>query len=114
MLEWSVEIERNWSWKTGIRGKGLDEVLDAETHRELVAACGGGRIKELWEALFATISLFRKTAVRVAENLGYEYPHDLDARVTAYHRTISKLDPGLTCREELARLLKEGPAQRGD
>ncbi len=106
-LEWSVEIERNWSWKTGILGKRLDKVLDPETHQELVAACGGGRIEELWKAMFATISLFRKTAVGVAESLGYEYPHDLDARVTAYHRTISKLDPHLACRKELARLLKE-------
>jgi aminoglycoside 6-adenylyltransferase len=107
MLEWSVELERNWSWKTGIRGKGLDEALDPETQGELAAACGGGGIEELWEALFAAISLFRKTAVGVAESLGYEYPHDLDARVTAYHQTIRKLDRGLTCREELARLLKE-------
>jgi aminoglycoside 6-adenylyltransferase len=82
-------------------------VLDPETHRELVAACGGGPIEELWQALFATIALFRKTAVRAAESLEYQYPHALDARVTAYHRTIAKLDPHLACREELARRLNQ-------
>lgn len=107
MLDWSVEIEQNWSWKTGIRGKGLDQALDPDTHQQLVAACGGGRIEDLWEAFFQTIALFHKTAVKVAHSLGYDYPHDLDARVTAYHHTIAALDPGLTSRDELARLLKQ-------
>jgi len=43
----------------------------------------------------------------VAACLGYQYPHDLDRRATAYHRTISTLDRGTTDRAELTRLLKE-------
>jgi len=30
------------------------------------------------------MKLFRQVAVEVGEGLGYEYPHDLDQRVTAY------------------------------
>jgi hypothetical protein len=36
--------------------------------------------------------LFRKIAVRVAEGLGYDYPAELDARVTNYLRKVQKLD----------------------
>jgi aminoglycoside 6-adenylyltransferase len=111
MLNWSVEMERDWSWPTGLYGKGLGKTLGPETRQEIIAACKGGGINELWAALFATTSLFRTTALQVGETLGYQYPHDLDARVTAYLRTISMLDPGLSCREELSKQLREGFAK---
>jgi aminoglycoside 6-adenylyltransferase len=43
---------------------------------------------ENWEALFRTLALFRQVAMHVGERLGYEYPLDLDERVTAFVRTM--------------------------
>jgi aminoglycoside 6-adenylyltransferase len=106
MLEWWIEIGRDWSWRPGVLGKGLKKVLDAETYDELANTYAGGEISDLWEALFRTTALFRNTALKVAAGLGYTYPHDLDKRVTVYLETVRQLDRAAT-REDLAHLLRE-------
>ncbi len=107
MLEWSVEIERDWAWKPGAYGKGIEKVLDAETRDELAGTYAGMDAAEIWKALFRTSGLFRRMAIKVAASLGYEYPHDLDRRVIIYLQAVEKLDRGTTCAGELARLLGE-------
>ena len=52
----------------------------------------GAGIAENWEALFKTIALFRQVAIKVADHLGYAYPHDLDQRVTTYVQHVKGLD----------------------
>jgi len=108
MLEWSVEIERGWVWKPGAYGRGLTKVLDPDTSRELVATYVGGDTEELWESLFRTAALFRRVAIRVADSLGYGYPHGLDDRVMIYHRTLRTLDQRAAAEGDLARLLRDG------
>jgi len=107
MLEWAIEIERGWSWRPGIYGKGIEKELDAESRRELADSYAGADPADVWRALFCTAALFRKTAIKVAAALGYEYPHDLDRRVRAYLRTIERLDRRTVSREALAGLLSE-------
>jgi aminoglycoside 6-adenylyltransferase len=41
-----------------------------------------------WIALFDTIALFRRVATEVADHFGYQYPRDMDDRVTAYLRGV--------------------------
>ncbi len=105
MLEWSVEIERNWSWRPGLLGKGLKKVLDPETYAALAATHVGGGTDGLWESLFRTTALFRKVAIEVGKSLGYEYLYDLDRRVTIYHQTVREL-PDTARGDDLARLLR--------
>jgi aminoglycoside 6-adenylyltransferase len=84
MLEWRVEIARDWSWKPGPVGKGLKRELPPALWSALEATFVGPDIEENWRALFATTALFRQAAVAVGEALGYAYPDALDRRVTAY------------------------------
>jgi aminoglycoside 6-adenylyltransferase len=105
VLEWSVEVEKGWTWRPGRLGKGLKKVLDAETYDELVNTYVGGNIGELWDALFRTTALFRRTATNLGSALGYEYLHDLDRRVTIYLRTVRQL-PDTATGDDLANLLR--------
>lgn len=107
MLEWSIEVKRGWAWRPGQYGRGLKKALDPDTYKELVTTYARGDIEELWESLFRTAALFRKTAMEVAESLGFNYAHDLDRRVTIYHRTVRTLNRRTTSRDDLARLLRE-------
>ena len=84
MLEWRIEIERDWSWKPGPVGKGLKRELPPALWSALEATFVGPDIEENWRALFATTALFRQTATEVGAALGYTYPNALDRRVTAY------------------------------
>ena len=106
MLEWKIECDRDWHWRPGPLGKGLKKALDPETYNELAATYASGGIGELWEAFFRTTTLFRKTAIKVGERLGYTYLHELDNRVTVYLETVRQLDHTAT-REDLAHLLIE-------
>ena len=93
MLEWRIEINHNWSVKPGAEGKGLKKGLPSEIWAELESTYVGAGTVENWEALFKTISLFRKVAIEVGDSIGYKYPHDLHQRVLAYLERVSQLEP---------------------
>ena len=84
MLEWRIEVERGWTWKPGVLGRGMKSLLPNATWAELERTFVGADSEENWEALFATAALFRRIAQEVGEALGYAYPRELDAGMTAY------------------------------
>ena len=84
MLEWLMGLHHNWSLPTGWLGKGLKKKLPPEIWSQLEACYAGANIADNWQALFRTMALFRRVATEVGKGLGYEYPHDLDQRVTAF------------------------------
>jgi aminoglycoside 6-adenylyltransferase len=45
-------------------------------------------IEENWQAMWATIVLFRKLAISVGEALGYAYPKELDERMDRYLQNV--------------------------
>ena len=84
LLEWRMGLEHNWSVPTGSLGKGLKKRLPPEIGSELENTYAGANTQDNWEALFRTIALFRQVAIEVGTGLGYEYPLQLDQRVTAF------------------------------
>jgi aminoglycoside 6-adenylyltransferase len=91
LLEWRVEVDREWAWKPGIVGRGLKSLLTPETWSELEATWVGADLNENWDALFAMTDLFRRVAEEVGSALAYAYPHELDQRVSAYLQAIRRL-----------------------
>ncbi len=90
MLEWRMELDHNWSVKTGVLGKGLKKRLPSELWSQLEETYTGADIADNWEALFRTMALFRRVAREVGERLGYVYPLDLDQRVTIYVQKMQR------------------------
>jgi len=91
MLEWRMERDHGWSVPTGNLGKGLKNRLPGVIWSQLERTYVGAEIDDNWEALFATMALFRQVASEVADDLGYTYPHDLDKQVTAYAREVRSM-----------------------
>lgn len=91
MLEWHMEIDHDWSIKTGVAGKGLKKHLPPDLWAALEATYTGANIEANWEAFFATCDLFRRAATEVANALEYIYPDDLDRRVRAYYDDVRAL-----------------------
>ncbi len=94
MLEWRMELDYNWSMKTGALGKGLKKRLPPTIWSQLERTYAGAGIEENWDALLKTVALFRQVASDVAGHLGYAYPYELDRRVMAYVQKIKGLRPG--------------------
>ncbi len=92
MLEWLVEIDHQWSVKPGDYGRGLKRHLPPEIWSELEKTYVGADIEDNWQALFATIELFRRVAIQVGDHLGYKYPLDLHERVIRYLQRVKNFD----------------------
>ena len=92
MLEWRMGLEHNWSVPTGSLGKGLKMKLPREIWHQLEDTYAGAGTQENWEALFRTITLFREVAMEVGDRLGYEYPLELDKRVTAFVQRMQAME----------------------
>jgi aminoglycoside 6-adenylyltransferase len=75
MLEWLIEIQRDWSWTPGAYGRGIERELPPDLADELAAAQG---------SFERTVALFRRTAAEVGDALGYAYPQAADDVVSAY------------------------------
>ncbi len=93
MLEWRMEIDRDWSLKTGAAGKGLKKQLPPDIWAAFEATLTGADIDDNWNALFAACALYRRLAVEVGTALGYAYPEAMDRRTIAYLKELRALPP---------------------
>jgi Streptomycin adenylyltransferase. len=90
MLEWLMGLHHNWSLPTGSLGKGLKKKLPPEIWSQLEASYAGADTADNGESLFRTMALFRQVAMEVGKGLGYDYPLDLDERVTAFVKNMQR------------------------
>lgn len=88
MLEWRMECEHGWTVSPGVNGRGMKRHLPPDLWRDLETTFAGAGIEENREALFRMIAFYRRIAREVAAHLGYDYPDDLDRRVTALAREM--------------------------
>jgi len=91
MLEWRIEMDRGWSVRPGVWGRGLKRLLPADLWAELSDTYVGPEIEENWAALWRTIALFRRVAGEVGAALGYAYPQALDDRMSVCLRAVRQL-----------------------
>ena len=82
-LEWRIELDREWSWRPGAFGRGLERHLPVDLAAELARTYVGTDVQDNWIALIRTTALFRRVATEVGEALGYAYPLEVDEAVTA-------------------------------
>jgi aminoglycoside 6-adenylyltransferase len=75
MLEWLIEIDRDWKWKPGAYGRGIERELPPDVASELAGTYG---------SFEKTVTLFRRVAREVGHALGYAYPQHADDVVSAY------------------------------
>ena len=87
MMEWHAHAAKGWTYDTWHNGRFLEEWADPcalKGLRETFARYDEADIKR---GLLATMNLFRKIAMEIAEKLGYSYPIELDKQVTEWTRT---------------------------
>lgn len=73
VLSWKAGLMNDWKVSVGKSGKYLDRWLDEEEWEALLMTYAGGVAGEMWKALEIMCALFEKTALFLAEKLGYEY-----------------------------------------
>lgn len=88
MIEWYIAMQQDWSISLGKCGRHFKRYLDAKTWSELQATFCDADIQKNWQALFNMIRLFRRLAKEVAKNQGYDYPDEIDRKVTEYSQKV--------------------------
>ena len=83
MLEWYVQVERQWEQNVGVRGSGLRWLLEPSEREQLDATYAGETLRSHGEALDAMIELFGHAARVVARDLGIHYPITVERETRA-------------------------------
>jgi aminoglycoside 6-adenylyltransferase len=83
MLEWYVQLGRDWEQSIGVHGSGLRWLLEPEERTTLDRTYAGEKLKEHAEALGAMIELFTRAARAVARNRGFAYPLTVERETRA-------------------------------
>lgn len=91
MLEWLIEVQSGWTVRPGPFGRGFKRHLGPDVWAAVEATYAGAAAEDTWQALFQTIAVFRAAAEAVAQSLGYDYPHEVDQRMTRYLLAIRDL-----------------------
>lgn len=92
LLEWYIGLSHEWSVNPGIYGRWFHQYLDSDTWEQYQRTFAGAAEEDNWQALFATLELFRTVGRTLAPALDFEYPAETDDAVTAYIQQIKRLD----------------------
>jgi aminoglycoside 6-adenylyltransferase len=84
MLCWYVGTQTQFAKNIGGFGKYLQKYLEPELWDMLMKTYADASVENTWDALDTMCRLFRKVAIRVAENFNFEYPARDDHRVSAH------------------------------
>lgn len=88
MIAWHVGLRTQFSRNFGKYGKYLRQYLEPELWEMLKKTYSDAGYDSTWEALHTICDLFRQLAIEVAEDFGFDYPHEDDERVSAHLRHV--------------------------
>jgi len=91
-MEWYTQTRNNWEIDTWHLGHHILDWVDDQTQHELHQVFGHFEAEDSWRALYATMSLFRRLANTVADEMDYKYLVELDQSVTRKVEEIRKYD----------------------
>lgn len=84
IMNWHIGNQYNWSIETGALGKKYKKLVSPQLWKEFEDSYTAGGIDENWQGLYKVIDLFRKLAMNLGEELGYEYPKAVDEEVMGF------------------------------
>jgi aminoglycoside 6-adenylyltransferase len=91
MMAWYVGSRTEFSSSPGKHGKYLQKYLEPEQWEKLLKTYSDAGYESTWDALFTTCDLFRRLAVDVAGEFGFDYVRGDDERVSAHLKHVRDL-----------------------
>lgn len=84
MIEWEAQSVHGWKINTWFNGRFLEQWALPATVEELHRVFATYDPEAIWQALEASLKLFRRMAQETAERLAYAYPIEKDEQVSAW------------------------------
>lgn len=88
MIEWHEHARHGSDYNTYYLGVHSHAWIGKDTWADLQKVFGHFDAQDSWQALTATIDLFRKLATQTAEKLEYQYPSAVDASITQFMQQL--------------------------
>lgn len=89
MIEWQIGFEHKFSISVGKNYKYLEEYVDRDVWKQIMATYEMGSYDEIWEVLKIIHRLFRESSMEVAKKLNVSYPV-YDKNISNYLRNLQK------------------------
>ncbi len=94
LVSWHIGLKYNYAVSVGKLGKYFKRLMSAEHYEAYAETYCDGTARSAWKAVFTACALFRTLARPLAAHFGYAYPEEDDARMSAYLKRVSELEPG--------------------
>ncbi|MFC1841965.1 aminoglycoside 6-adenylyltransferase [Candidatus Dependentiae bacterium] len=90
MIEWHEKAKHGWNYDTNCDGKRMQSWVDPSIWQKGHNIFAHFDKEDSFAALIPMINLFRELATEVAKILNYEYPNDVDEKVTKLINGLKK------------------------
>lgn len=92
LLRWHVNVLHGRSVDTGMFGRWVHRYIDEPTWEHYLRTFGDASVEDGWRAMFEMVDLVRSVGTGLADAYGYEYPHEVDAKVSSHLRRVRQMD----------------------
>jgi aminoglycoside 6-adenylyltransferase len=84
IIEWYIAVEHDWNVTTNKHGRLFPKYLSAEMWQKTEATFSGSDIQDNWRALIAYADLVHELGTKLAVQLNYPYPIELENNIRQY------------------------------
>lgn len=89
LLSWHIGYTNDFRINLGKNYRNIDEYIEEDFRPIYRDAIFHDHDRDMWKAVFAALSLFRRLGLGMAERLNYEYPRKLDADIVSQVRDMA-------------------------
>jgi len=91
MLGWEIGIRTGWEKSLGSQGKHLETLLSPDVWTDYKSTYVDSDYDNLWESLFLSYRIFKRSADFVAEKRGFRFPMETADKVLAFLEHVRAL-----------------------
>ena len=91
MLEWEIGIRQGFEQSIGFKGKHLENHVTPGVWREYEKTYVDSDYENMWESLFQSYKIFKRSAEFVAKECGFTFPNERGMKVLAFLEHVRKL-----------------------
>ncbi len=84
MIEWESQARNRWHQTVPPIGKRMASWVQPSVLQELERVFAHFDVEDSWDSLFHTVTLFRRLAVDLSYQLGFDYPQAMDKNISAF------------------------------